>query len=131
MSHSDELHHGIVVTWPKTRLLNSYLSEVRRAKKEGKYCYFRIRGNPLLAYGAPCYHVYDGRIRGSMPVLGVEEVKGAVVQDPITGNFWPAGTYLVRSPEWTPVIEDWNDRDKWKMQGFRGYRYFDLEPEYV
>lgn len=129
--HDDTLHHGIVITWPKTRSLASYLHEVQKAKDTGKHCFYRIRGNPLIPYGAPCYHVHDGYVRGTLPMLGVETVGENVVEDPTTGNYWPAGAYLVRSPEWTPIKMSWDDRQVWHMQGFRGWRYFDVVPEYV
>jgi hypothetical protein len=132
--HDDVLHHGIVVTWPKTRPLNSYLREVKRARERGHQCFFRVPRNaaPLVAYGAPCYHVYDGRIRGSLPFLGVQLVQEGVIEDPITGDYWPAGNYLVRSPEWTSIDFRYNeDTGPWEMQGFRGWRYFDPQPQFV
>jgi hypothetical protein len=131
--HDDVLHHGIVVTWPKTRPLHSYLREVRHAKERGHNCYFRVPKNaaPMIAYGAPVYHVHDGQIRGSLPYLGTQLVEEGVVQDPLTGEYWPAGNYFVRSPEWTHLVAPYDERDKWKLAGFRGWRYFDLAPEYV
>lgn len=118
----NELHDAIVVTWPKRRPLNSYLDEVDRASREAKTIHFRVPSLPTIPYGAPCYMVHDGAIRGWMRTLGFSD--GTNVIDPITGNSWPKGHYVVRWPLWHPVVPI-------PFKGFRGYRYFDRKNDVI
>jgi hypothetical protein len=108
-------HNGLLITWPKTRPLSSYLDELAKAKERGHTIHYRVSRLPLLDYGAPVYHVHDGAIRGWCASLGYSDGTGVI--DPITGEPWPIGNYIVRSPEWHPI-------DPITYAGFRGWRYY-------
>jgi hypothetical protein len=120
----------LVITWPKTRPLYSYLRELSKAQDAGELINYRIARPPSdewrlqLAYrSARCFIVHDGFIQGYNRIRGIEEKGENEVTDPITGAFWPSGWYIVREPEWHPI-------EPIPMKGFRGWRYFDtLEPE--
>lgn len=111
-----ELHDSIVVTWPKKRSLESYLSELRTAEAQGKVIHFRVPSYPTIPYGGRCYMVHDGFVRGYLITLGFSNGTGVI--DPITGEIWPFGKYVVRNPHWNPV-------DPVPMKGFQGWRYYD------
>jgi hypothetical protein len=123
MTHLVIEHSHMVVTWPKTRPLKSYLDEIERAQREDKYVFFRVPSFPTLAYGARCYHVYDGLIRGWLPIVDYVrsvDMEGPIL-DPITNAPWPEGLYVVRRPEWTAC--KWAPKNE--MRGFQGFRYLE------
>lgn len=105
---------NIVITWPKTRSLRSYLDELQRAHEHDLVINYRVPSLPKAYYGDSCYMVHDGFIRGWNYVLATEYRSD--VRDPIDGNLWPPGFYVVRDPEWHPI-------DPEPMKGFQGYRY--------
>jgi hypothetical protein len=113
-----ELHNAIVVTWPKSRPLSSYLEELAKASRNDEFIHYRVPSLPSIPFGARCYQVHDGAIRGWLTMLGFSDGSGVI--DPITGLSWPKGNYIVRLPRWHPV-------DPIPMQGFRGWRYYDAE----
>lgn len=118
----------IVVTWPKGTPLGSYLANLELAKRDELVINYRVARLPSWddaiadhdviswPYGVEhprCYMVHDGAVRGWCEILYCcERADGEV-------DGWPAGLYLVRSPEWHPL-----ERPV-QMAGFRGWRWFD------
>lgn len=109
----------IILTWPKGRTLESYVTALGEAFRNDELINFRVSNLPKDAYEYDrVYMVHDGHVRGynwlhSFALRGENEVK-----DPITGAFWPEGKYIVRHPGWkaiTPI----------PMKGFQGWRYAD------
>jgi hypothetical protein len=120
-----DLHDAIVVTWPKSRSLDSYVAELNRADREGLVINFRVANFPKVPYGARCYHVHDGYVRGWVTTLGFGERELGEVIDPVLGDWWPAGKYIVRHPTWYPLPEIQ------PMKGFQGWRYYDDDDYWV
>lgn len=112
----------LIITWPKSRPLKSYLEELARAKAGGLVINYRVARPPVVGFGDwcgrphRCYAVHDGAVRGYNEILYVTHREEGDVTDPTTGQSWPAGDYIVRDPEWHPV-------EPVPMQGFRGFRY--------
>lgn len=106
----------IVVTWPKSRSLQSYLDELERADREDKLINFRISSIPKEDV-TRCFMVHDGAVRGYTNVLKVDIYQRGEIRDPITGHAWPDGIYITRDPEWYPI-------EPIPMKGFQGFRYF-------
>lgn len=113
----------ILITWPKSRSLQSYLDELKRAVEEGKVILFRVSTLPKEECSR-CYIVHDGMIRGFTTIREYAEVGDNEVTDPITGNFWPAGNYIVRMPYWHDI------ETEIPMKGFQGYRYIERPCEH-
>lgn len=120
------MNRDIVVTWPKTRPLASYLAELERATDEGLEINFRVPHTPRWEFGAlrerraRCYMVHDGYVRGYNEIRfvtyrGPNEV--ARVESDSFAGFWPEGWYIVRDPQWRPI-------DPIEMRGFQGWRWF-------
>lgn len=114
----------IVVTWPKTRRFGSYVASIHQAARDGLLINYRVRNRPdqaRLAPDARCYRVHDGMVRGYTPISTVAfHASGEVARvkdDPISGN-WPAGWYVVCRPVFVDIKPI-------RMEGFRGWRYFD------
>lgn len=107
----------IVITWPKKRSLNSYLVELENAERDGCVINFRV---PTLPKGKAerCYVVHDGAIRGYNLIVSIERQENYMVLDPLTGEYWPSGNYIVRWPKW-------HDIEPIPMKGFQGYRYIE------
>lgn len=108
---------NIVVTWPKGRPLESYLTELARAQRGGLVINYRVPHPPWEAAGGRCYMVHSGAVRGWNRIRSVELRKRGEVTDPITGAPWPEGFYIVRDPRWHPI-------EPIEMRGFQGWRYF-------
>lgn len=114
----------LVVTWPKTKPLETYLAELEKAATDGLQINFRVPSRPAPV--ERCYMVYDGEVRGWNRVLSVEhrgEREVARVESDAFAGFWPAGWYVVRDPVWTPVTP-------MAMKGFQGYRYLHREAQF-
>lgn len=109
----------LVITWPKTRALDSYLKELEKANERGEVINFKIPTIPKDTTCERCYIVYDGRIRGYNEIISVEEQENYAVKDPLTGKYWSAGIYIVRNPLWHPL------KAGPEMKGFQGYRYIE------
>lgn len=112
----------IVLTWPKTRPLESYLTELAQARDAGLVINYRVAHPPnrnvLWVGRAPrCYMVHDGAVRGYTMIRDVLHRDDGEVRDPVTGGFWPEGFYVVREPRWFEV-------NPITMGGFRGWRFF-------
>lgn len=95
-----------------------------KALEAGKVILFRVPTLPKEKCEF-CFVVHDGAIRGFTSLREYAEVEDGVVEDPISGEFWPAGNYLVRSPYWHPLDEPI------PMKGFQGYRYYERPQEVV
>lgn len=119
----------IAITWPKSRTLESYLSELEKAADAGLVINYRVPSYPKkLNAGDRCYMVHDGVVRGWNEVLGVEERDD--VTDPVSGALMRPGVYVVRNPYW---MAEWGVERP--MKGFRGFRYVNFsdpfKPQYV
>lgn len=124
----------IVVTWPKTRPLQSYLDELERAERDLLVINYRVARPPrwkdlnALEREPRCYMVHDGFIRGYNEIRYVTEWGEGVVsrtsydEDGMGAwaGFWPAGWYVVRDPHWYPV-------EPVPMRGFQGWRWYGKE----
>jgi hypothetical protein len=106
----------IVMTWPKTRTLASYVAELRRAVVEGLVINYRVPSVPKVEIQR-CYMVHDGQIRGWMNVLNEQCGWRDDVVDPVTGVLMKPGLYIVRDPHWHPMTYTR------PMRGFQGWRY--------
>lgn len=117
----------LVVTWPKTRCLASYISALHDAKAKALKVNYRTGGNPpqrsrVFDGAAPrLYRVHDGAVRGYTPIIDVVfhatgEV-ARVADDPISDE-WPEGWYIMCEPEFF-------DCKPLSMKGFQGFRWFD------
>lgn len=118
----------VVVTWPKTRPLQSYLDELRRAEELNLLINYRVAREPSWEFGAladrraRCYVVHDGAVRGYNEILCVAEYgerEVSRVENDAWAGFWPAGTYLVRNPHWCPIDP------VVPMRGFQGWRWYE------
>lgn len=118
----------LVVTWPKSRRLGSYISALAFAQQRRLNVNYRVRRAPdrkrLFEEGPQpprLYRVHDGKVRGYTEIIAVgfrEEGEVArVADDPLPGD-WPAGTYIVCTPKYVDV-------DGPEMAGFRGFRWYD------
>lgn len=112
-----------MVTWPKTRPLESYLSELEKAHARGLHVNYRIarppRSGSLDGEDRRLYRVHDDQVRGCTRIVGARWQPEGRVLDPVTGTFWRAGYYIVCDPEWwalTPTIP---------MRGFQGWRWLE------
>lgn len=112
----------IIVTWPKTRALDSYLKEVRKAWHGKRMLCFRVSSRPDCDAGDRCYQVHGGFVRGWLPIQGVIHTDDAPddfeITDPLTGEQWPRGLYVVRHPVWNDL-----SGKEVPMVGFQGFRY--------
>lgn len=118
----------IVLTWPKSRPLESYVSELARAERERMVINYRVASFPTWndqeawwdhgalcfgGYGSDsprCYMVHDGAVRGWC------EIVYCCAREDGEVDGWPAGKYIVRDPTWHPI-------EPFPMEGFRGYRW--------
>lgn len=107
----------LVITWPKSRPLASYLLELRKAERWGQVINYRVPSKPRVKPRPErCYMVHDGAIRGWNAVIDLAWRGEHSVTDPITGAFWASGWYVVRDPQWHEI-------EPVPMAGFRGFRY--------
>lgn len=110
---------NIVITWPKSRPLESYLAECERANGRSHFINFRVPRLPRCRFpGQQCFVVHDGYIRGWQYVVDCVHKGDHQVTDPLTGAYWPAGYYIVRDPTWHGL------RQPIEMKGFQGWRYY-------
>jgi hypothetical protein len=107
----------IALTWPQTRSLASYVLELDKARQNKQVVNFRVHILPTRTPVERCYMVHEGFVCGWMRVRRLVHHNGHSVRDPITGQFWPAGYYIVRSPVWHPL------NNGAPMKGFQGFRY--------
>lgn len=112
----------LAITWPKSRPLDSYKDELGKALEAGKVIFFRVPTLPKEMCEF-CFCVHDGALRGFSRIREYAKVPDGVVKDPISGEYWPAGNYIVRLPFWHPLA------DPIPMKGFQGYRYIERPAE--
>lgn len=117
----------IVVTWPKSRSLQSYLDELQKAQKTGKHILFRVGRMPRrVRAGDRCYMVHTGYVRGWVRVTDLHfPQEGQPPINPITGERMREGAYIVRSPIWRFLQE------QPPVSGFQGVRYADPAWEHI
>lgn len=114
----------IVVTWPKTRVFESYLKALREARMSGQLINYRVAHRPVWKFGAladrsaRCYRVHTGLVRGWVTIVYAMRRDEGEVQRVGTDEFWPAGDYIVCNSAWHPI-------DPIPMKGFQGWRWFD------
>lgn len=111
----------IAITWPKSRPLESYLAELKKAADAGLVINFKVPTWPKrVKEGERCYIVYDGLVRGYNNILGIDSKDDVI--DPITGQRMAPGIYVVREP----TFHDTGSPHA-PMDSFRGYRYVERE----
>lgn len=112
----------LMVTWPKSRTLESYLEQLRLANTRCELVNFRIPTLPSRVGSAPlrCYMVHDGFIRGYTWVKEINWLEDGEVKDVVTGGYWPEGYYIVRYPAWYSIVPE-------RQKGFQGYRYIERD----
>jgi hypothetical protein len=114
----------ILVTWPKARTLESYLSACAEAEVDGKVVNFRVeREITIRGIKRRCYRVYDGRVRGWLEIIGCQWREKDVVERVDSEGMWPSGWYIVCDPQWHSIP----DNHQLSMRGFQGWRWFDRE----
>lgn len=111
----------LILTWPKTRTLESYLLELKRAERAGLEINYRISTPPRSRdpWGN-CYMVHDGAVRGYMRIIEItyrERGEVSRVGSDSWEGFWPPGWYIVREARWHALDEPI------PYPGFRGFRY--------
>jgi hypothetical protein len=107
----------LVLTWPKSRSLDSYLTELEKAVKEDKAICYRVTRLPRKAEsGARVYMVHDGFVRGFSELIAAERVNHTI-RNPHNGMMLAPGNYIVRRAEWHSMIRPV------EMAGFQGFRY--------
>lgn len=108
----------LIITWPKTRSLDSYLEACEAARVHAEVLNFRIHNPPTEWHeGMRVYVVHARAVRGWHQLLDVCRRGYREVRDP-GGGWWPPGTYLVRHAEWHPI-------EPIPMRGFQGWHYFE------
>lgn len=107
-----------VVTVPKTTDWNQYEQEIAMVASGRDVMNYRTRFIPKeMSIGDRCYVVYDGKVRGWMKIVGLEDRTEPWICS-TTGIRWPAGKYIQRSGVFYRT-------DGPDMQGFRGVRKFE------
>lgn len=107
---------NIIITWPKTRPLRSYVEECAEAERRGLHINFRVPTKPEVTMGDRCYVVYSGFIHGYHKIVAALERDDVI--DPISGETMRAGIYIVRNALYFP-----NMGKQHGMRGFQGWRY--------
>lgn len=117
----------LILTWPRTRPLDSYVEEMKRAERLGQVVNFRVHNKPTLKVQGDdwerAWMVHDGKVRGYSHIVEIAERGiGEVlrVQSDPRGGYWPPGVYVVREAIFFQV-------EPIPMRGFQGFRYADPE----
>lgn len=96
-----------------------YLIALGDAERNGQVINYRVARQPKkVQKGDLCYIVYNDTLIGYNVIVDVVEKKEDEVLDPRTGDYWPAGWYIVRDPAWHPAAPK-------PMKSFRGFRYLE------
>lgn len=109
-----------MITVPKDRI-GEFLIERDRVKTTGDWKHFRVSARLRSPKEHDrLYVVYDGKIRGYMPIIGLKWCDGFTCTS--TGEEWEAGHYLVGKCAdyeeiYTPIF----------CKGFQGVRRVDFE----
>jgi len=107
-----------ILTVPKTMDWDEYQRELDAVADGRMTLNYRVSYFPKgMAVDDRCYIVHDGRVRGWMKVVGLNDSPSDWTCA-TTGLRWPAGKYIQRSGPFHPV-------DGPAMTGFRGVRKFD------
>ncbi len=107
-----------LITIPKSVSWSDYEKELAAVRDGTQVMNYKTRYIPKeMKVGDRCFIVWDGRVRGWMEIVGLEDR-----QKPWTcttsGQRWPAGKYIQRSGPFHPV-------DGPAYTGFRGIRKFE------
>lgn len=115
----------LVVTWPKSTPLPTYVAMLKQAERNLEHINFRVAAPPLLEPGEckRVYMVHDGRVRGWSPFVEIARREFGEVQQVRGGGYWPEGWYIVREPLWFELPRE----KQTEMRGFQGFRYTDRE----
>lgn len=102
------------ITIPKTTDWGTYRQELAKASS-GEVMNFKVSSFPKKAkVGDRCYIVYDGLIRGWMPIVGFSEKEFTCTT---TGRYL-SGKFIERSGKFEELEEPI------PCAGFRGFRYY-------
>ncbi len=107
-----------VLTIPKSVNWSIYERELAAAADGSQVMNYKTRFIPKgMRKGDRCFLVHDGRVRGWMAIVGLED-RAEPFTCSTTGRTWPAGKYIQRSGPFHKV-------DGPAMIGFRGVRKFE------
>jgi hypothetical protein len=121
------MKRDIVITWPKTKPLDSYLDELAAAVQRDALINYRVGRLPRwqearetidgLQYWdvdsddrPRSFMVHEGQVRGWCWIVGAGWREDGEVEG------WPAGWYVVRDPFFIPIPPQ-------PMRGFQGWRW--------
>jgi hypothetical protein len=109
-----------MITVPANKV-GEFLYEIDRAKTTGEWKRFRLsRHIRSPKDGDRAYVVYDGKIRGYMPIIGLEWNDGFICTT--TGIKWAEGQYLLcKMAEYKELLISI------ECKGFQGIRRVDFE----
>jgi len=103
-----------IITIPKTTSWEEYQKELDLVKDFSHTMNYRAPYFPKeMKIGDRCFIVWNGKIRGWMEIVGLQETDEWTCVT--TGTQWPAGKYVVRSGPFYAVNGP-------EMTGFRGIR---------
>ncbi|UVX33258.1 MAG: protein of unknown function (DUF1489) [Bacteriophage sp.] len=109
---------AIVVTLPSSEQWEDYQKEMDAVKDYSQVMNFKVPFFPKgINKGDKCYIVHDGKVKGWMEVVGMEEKEFTCST---TGRKW-MGKFIMRSGPFHPLEREI------PMKGFQGFRYFNLE----
>lgn len=105
----------IVITLPKTIKWSDYEKELDTVKDGKQVMNFKVGHFPKISPGAKCYILHDGFVRGWMTVVKLSEKNFTCST---TGKEWK-GKFIERTGKFNKI-------EPIPMQGFQGFRYFNL-----
>jgi predicted RNA-binding protein with PUA-like domain len=106
-----------LITIPKTIKWEDYEQEIAAVADGDLVMNYKTRYFPKdMEVGDRCYLLWNGRVRGWMKIVGMEEFSQPW-QCQTSGQTWAAGKYIQRSGVFHKI-------DGPKMQGFRGVRRY-------
>lgn len=109
---------AIVVTLPSSEQWEDYQKEMDAVKDYSQVMNFKVPFFPKgINKGDKCYIVHDGKVKGWMEVVGMEEKEFTCST---TGRKW-MGKFIMRSGPFHPLEREI------PMKGFQGFRHFNLE----
>lgn len=113
-----------LITIPKTTAWKDYRRELATVADRTQVMNYRVRFIPKdMSEGDRCFIVHDGRVRGWMEIVGLEDHTKPWTCT-TTGTRWPAGKYIQRSGPFHEV-------DGPTYTGFRGVRRYEESPARV
>ena len=111
----ESFNRDIIVTIPKSIKWDDYKKELKAVEDGSQIMNFKVAAFPKTSIGSKCYLLYDGYIRGWMNIVGMEEKSFTCS---IKGIDWK-GKFIERSGKF-------NEIEPIRMNGFQGFRYFNL-----